>query len=106
MKTTFLVAFVALLAGCVSVKPVYLADGSVGHSISCNGAIQNMGACIEKAGELCGASGYAIVDERGASSPYYQSQGGLKADQKLAVGGYTSTAGSMVTRNLFVKCNK
>lgn len=103
---TFLLALSLLLAGCVSVKPVYLADGSTGHSISCNGAAQNIGACIEKAGEICGAAGYTIVDERGAAAPISQAQGGFSATPARATGGFSSTSGAMITRNLFVKCGK
>lgn len=105
MKTSILV-FLVFLAGCVSVKPVYLADGSIGHSISCNGAARNMGACIEKAGEICGAAGYTIVDERGSATPVSQAQGGFTATPSRAYSGFSSTSGAMVTRNLFVKCGK
>jgi hypothetical protein len=106
MKTAVLLVLAFLVAGCVSVKPVHLADGSTGHSISCNGALQNIGACIEKAGEICGSSGYSVVDQSGSAQPYSQAQGAFQADKTKAVGGFAATSGSIVTRNLFVKCGK
>jgi hypothetical protein len=106
MKTSFLVASALVLAGCVSVRPTYLADGSQGHAISCNGARLNMGDCIEKAGEICGSSGYTIVDERGSISPFYAASGGFKSDQKTSGGGYTAIAGASASRSMFVKCGK
>jgi len=105
MKTAVFVSAL-LLAGCVSVKPVHLADGSEGHSISCNGALQNMGACIEKAGDICGSAGYSVVDQSGSAQPFSQAQGALVSDPKKTTAGFTATSGSIVTRNLFVKCNK
>lgn len=105
MKTSFLVASALVLAGCVSVKPVHLADGSQGHSISCNGAVQNISACLEKAGEICGSAGYTVVNQQGSAVPFAQSQGAIKADQASLTGAYASTSSSIVTRNLFVKCN-
>ena len=62
MKTAFLL-FALLLSGCVSVKPVTLSDGSVGHSIACNGTARNMGDCAAKAGEVCGAAGYTVMNQ-------------------------------------------
>jgi hypothetical protein len=62
-------ATIPLVAGCVNEKPLYTADGQVGHSISCTpgwtggiiGAVANASTswatCYEKAGELCGARG-------------------------------------------------
>ena len=94
------------LAGCVMVKPVHLSDGSQGHSISCNGAVQSMAACMEKAGELCGSAGYTVVNQNGEATPFSQAQGGFQANRNTAGGAFTSTSGAIVTRNLLVRCGK
>ena len=52
-----------LLTGCVSVKPVTLSDGTVGHAISCNGTARHMGDCAAKAGEICGSAGYTVMHQ-------------------------------------------
>lgn len=106
MKTVLLLSFALLLAGCVTAHPTYLPDGSMGHSISCGGTAQTMASCYEKAGEICGASGFTVIDQHASSAPFAQSQGAFKADQKNAIGGYTSTSGAIIQRNLFIKCNK
>jgi hypothetical protein len=49
------------LVGCAISKEVYLADGSKGYSISCDGNMQNFGSCLEKAGELGEANGKQMV---------------------------------------------
>lgn len=62
MKISFLL-FALLLTGCVSVKTVTLSDGTAGHSIACNGTARNMGDCAAKAGEICGAAGYTVMNQ-------------------------------------------
>jgi hypothetical protein len=92
------------LAGCSSSKPVYTADGSQGHTVTCTpawtggivGAVANASTswaqCYEKAGELCGAAGYDIIQQVGESGAY--GQGGRD-------GGFVSTTQN---RMMVVKC--
>jgi len=55
-----------LIAGCVTTKEVFLADGSKSYRIGCDGiGYLHTGDCLERAGAICGASGYTILDERG-----------------------------------------
>lgn len=96
-------AFVAL-SGCATSKEVYLADGSKGHSISCDGAVLNFGACLEKAGELCGSRGYLVVNQSGEAVPFSTASGGYTANSVAASGGFQAQSGTMITRSLFVKC--
>lgn len=99
-------ASIALLifTGCATSKEVYLADGSKGYNISCDGTVQNFGACIEKAGEICGSRGYIVLTQQGEAAPFSTTTGGYTADSVSASGGVVSQSGMMVTRNLFVKC--
>jgi len=59
------VACLAMLAGCTSAKDMYLPDGTRGHHISCNTFATDSADCYQKAGEVCGANGYTIVNVPG-----------------------------------------
>jgi hypothetical protein len=50
-----------LLAGCVSVKPLRMPDGSQGYSINCRPGGHEWASCMDKAAELCGK--YTIVSQ-------------------------------------------
>jgi hypothetical protein len=92
------------LAACASSKPVYTADGSQGHVVTCTpawtgglvGAAANAatswGDCYARAGEICGASGYDIVQQVGENGAYAQGSNG---------GGFASTTNN---RMMVVKC--
>jgi hypothetical protein len=64
------VAFAALmtalaLGGCATAKEIYTADGRKGYAIRCPSAagIQNdWSKCIAKAGDMCGARGYDVLE--------------------------------------------
>jgi hypothetical protein len=97
---------VLLLAGCVTTSDVYLADGSKGINISCGGGVQNFSACLQKAGEICGTSGYSVVNREGDAVPFSVASANASANRQAAQGTYVSTSGTAVTRNLFVRCNQ
>lgn len=93
------------LSGCATSKEIYLSDGSKGYSISCDGAVQNFGACLEKAGELCGSLGYLVVNQSGEAVPFSTASGGYTADSVASSGGFQAQSGAVVTRSLLVKCS-
>ncbi|PMR68276.1 hypothetical protein [Halomonas heilongjiangensis] len=99
----FVMAAIAISA-CATSKEVYLADGSKGHSISCDGAVQNFGSCLEKAGELCGARGYVVLNQNGEAVPFSTASGGYTASSLAASGGFQAQSGTIITRRIFVKC--
>lgn len=103
---SFLVLLTLLLTGCATSSDVFLADGTVGHNIQCGGTVMNYGDCLAKAGEICGAKGYAVVNKEGAASPMSMASGGFSADSQYASGGFSSTSGAMITRTLFVRCKQ
>jgi hypothetical protein len=69
-----------LVTGCVTASPIYTPTGKPGHAIECSGTAQSWGQCYEKASELCGSSGYDIMDRAG------------------------DTAGAIVRRTLVIAC--
>lgn len=81
------------LFGCVSIDDVYLADGSVGHEISCDGRELSIETCFEKATELCGVHGFDTVTREGIST-----------GRSIAKGSTDSNAGPFATRSILVRC--
>lgn len=96
------------LAGCITTQESYLADGSLGHHITCGGALFSMGDCIQKAGDICGSGGYKVYNQAGEAIPFSTSNGAVAGSSGPSggsfAGGYNSTSGSIVQRDLFVKC--
>ena len=64
------VACLAMVAGCTTAKDVYLPDGTLGYHVGCSGTAfaTDSADCYQKAGEICGAKGYTIVDMPGGMS--------------------------------------
>src|SRR5271166_3958538 len=91
-------------AGCVNSQQTFTADGQQGHVITCTpawtgglvGAVANAstswGQCYQKAGEICGAAGYDIVQQVGEGGVYGQAGQG---------GGFVSSTNN---RMMVVKC--
>src|SRR5262245_36811369 len=111
MRWAFIAAVSAAsisLAGCANNKQVYTADGQQGHVITCTpawtggivGAVANAstswGQCYERAGEICAAYGYDIIQQVGEGGVYGQSGYGQSGG-----GGFVSTTNN---RMMVVKC--
>jgi hypothetical protein len=75
------VACLAMLAGCTTAQEIYFPDGTRGHRVSCDTCATGPADCYQKAGEICGANGYTIVNmPDGTISSYsrsYSSPGDL-----------------------------
>ena len=104
MKILLLI-LVILLASCATSKRMYLPDGSYGHNISCDGAANKIGNCFQKAGDLCGASGYTLLNREGEAIPFSHTQAGVHANEVNANGVYVQQSGSWVSRSIFIRCN-
>ena len=84
MPTRYVVVgCLAMLAGCTTAQQIYFPDGTRGHRVSCDSCVSDPADCYQKAGEICGANGYTIVNIPGTNSSY------------------TSMSS---TRDLFIKC--
>jgi hypothetical protein len=62
-----IVCCVALLAGCADAHPTYAPDGRRAAVVKCGGWARDWGMCYQKAGELCGARGYDVLNKSGES---------------------------------------
>jgi hypothetical protein len=91
-KWTALVFATVIVAGCAVDHPTYGPDGHAAHSINCSGSALTWNACYEKAGEVCGAQGYTVVQQNGSSSV----AGGA--------GGSSAFFGPVLSRTLLVEC--
>lgn len=103
-RPAVLLALLVLVGGCATARDVYLADGSKGYNINCGGALMNFANCLEKAGELCGSRGYLVVNQQGDAIPISTAGGSFSASPTAAGGGFFAQSGTIVTRNLLVKC--
>jgi hypothetical protein len=79
------VACLAMLAGCTTAQAIYFPDGTRGHRVSCDTCATGPADCYQKAGEICGANGYTIVNIPGGP-----------------ISGYSISYSS--PRDLFIKC--
>lgn len=88
------------LTACATSAPIHLPDGSMGHNVNCGGAAMNYSHCMAKAGELCGAKGYEIVNREGGAVPFGLASGHANPYQA----GFYGQSGMIVSRNILVRC--
>jgi hypothetical protein len=50
------------LAGCATEKTTYAPDGRKAYTLNCSGLARGWDKCFAAAGNLCGASGYDVLD--------------------------------------------
>lgn len=53
---------VLFLAACASVHESYAPDGRKAYALNCSGLARGWDKCFSAAGDICGASGYDILD--------------------------------------------
>ncbi|WP_421446483.1 hypothetical protein [Agrobacterium tumefaciens] len=92
VKSCAAAVLAAGLFGCVNAKKITGPDGREAYSITCNGSARSFGDCMEKAGEICGAKGYDVVDRSGNSTGFVTANQGIMS----GAAGYS--------RNLLVSC--
>ncbi|WP_374474589.1 hypothetical protein [Zoogloea sp.] len=92
------------LAACAIVKETYMSDGSKGYSISCDGAAVGINMCFEKAGELCGSSGYDLITREGQLVPFGVSSASVQGTSTYVQGQSFATYGSFNTKSIMVRC--
>jgi hypothetical protein len=94
-STILLLHLVAIssLSGCVSTKDIHLADGTIGHEITCNGRERSIETCFEMATTLCGKNGFETVTREG-----------LSTGRTIAKGSTDPNSGPFATRSILVRC--
>ncbi|SOD16494.1 hypothetical protein [Nitrosomonas ureae] len=99
-----LIVFAGMLQGCATSREVFLADGAKGYNINCSGSGKNYSHCLEKAGDICGTRGYHVLNQQGDIVPLPQAIREFRANAQSTSIGFLTQSGSIVTRNLFIKC--
>ncbi|MBY0475066.1 MAG: hypothetical protein K2Q13_08400 [Nitrosomonas sp.] len=99
-----LIVLASMLLGCATSKEVYLADGAKGHNINCSGSRRNYSHCLEKAGDICGTRGFHVLNQQGDIVPLSQAIREFRANAQSTSIGFLTQSGSIVNRNLFIKC--
>lgn len=95
MRGLILVSLIiVLISGCATATKTFTSDGKQGYSINCSGTALNWGMCSEKAGTLCGAKGYTVLEKSGDIGAL------LSGNQ------YGLYAGSVINRSMIIKCNE
>lgn len=87
-----LMAATLILSGCAMSSKTYTPDGREGYSIDCSGTALSWGKCLEKAGALCGARGYEVLERSGDA-------GGM-----TSAGQYGLFSSSVLTRTMLITC--
>jgi hypothetical protein len=91
MKHLILLLTLGVLGGCVSASPTTAPDGRPAYSVSCNGNFRDLGACYQKASEICHGPYDIIAGESGATAYY-------SATPQYGYGG------SIAKRSIIVEC--
>lgn len=68
MRASMIILIALTLTACASAKETYTPSGDKGYTLNCSGSVRNWGMCTQKAGELCGSSGYTILNQYGDQS--------------------------------------
>lgn len=86
------VSMLVILCGCATARKTYTSTGKEGYSINCSGGATTWGRCYEKAGDVCGARGYEVLEKIGENLS--SSSGNL----------FEQHSGTDVNRNMIIRC--
>lgn len=68
--TLILLSLTISISGCVSATPVITPSGQQGFTIDCS-AMNDIGHCYKKAGEICGSNGYEIYAQNNKAQSFF-----------------------------------
>lgn len=102
------------LSGCVTSRSVYTASGQQGYEVTCNGKINSWNDCLAKAGDLCKARGYTVLEKNGEQLPFAFNSTNADDNVKAKLFAYQedksyssfSAAGVSVHRSILVACGR
>jgi hypothetical protein len=76
-RKTLILSVAVFMAGCATASKTYAPDGREAFTVDCSGAALNWGYCQKKAGELCAASGYDVLDRSSDQNASFGGGGGV-----------------------------
>jgi hypothetical protein len=56
------IVIVLSVCGCATVKSTYAPDGRKAYTLNCSGLARGWDKCFSAAGDICGPSGYDVID--------------------------------------------
>jgi hypothetical protein len=80
------------LSACAKSSQTFGPDGRAAHAINCSGTLLSWAACFDRAGEICQAAGYDVID---------------RSDQPGAVATVGTSGGfatSTFSRSMLISC--
>lgn len=95
---------VLAIGGCAISKDTYLPDGTLGHSISCDGAAVGINVCFEKAGEICGSRGYDLLNREGQVIPMAVGGASLGGNAFGYQGQAYGYSGAFNSKSIMIRC--
>jgi len=98
------ILFILTISACAMVNETYMPDGSKGYSISCDGAAVGINVCFEKAGNLCGAAGYDLINREGQTVPFGVGMANVQGSTAQIQGQSFATYGAFNTKSIMVRC--
>lgn len=91
---TLMSLMLVVLCGCATARKTYTSDGKEGYILNCSGSASTWGKCYERAGDLCGARGYEVLEKIGET---LSSSSGNIIEQH---------GGTDINRNMIIKCKQ
>jgi hypothetical protein len=94
MRYVLAVTLPLALVSCASSSQTFGPDGRVAHAINCSGTLRSWAACFDRAGEICQAAGYDVID---------------RSDQRGALAAVGSSGGFATTtfsRSMLISCKE
>ena len=87
-----------ITSGCATVRESYAPDGRKAYALNCSGLARCWDKCQASAGEICGASGYDVLD-RSSEDASIASAGGNRTS-------FGASAVKTNERSMLIACKK
>jgi hypothetical protein len=92
MKMLMLIFSCLLLSSCATVTKTYGPNGKQAYSLNCSGTARSWDTCFKSAGDICGASGYTVLN---------QTSEGISNTSLTSAGFFSSSSSA---RTMLIEC--
>ena len=81
MRTVGVMVIGALLvSGCATIRETYAPDGRKAYALNCSGLTRGWDKCRKAAGDICGSTGYDILDQSSEDSSFSREKSGASGE--------------------------
>lgn len=95
-RFVFAASAVLSIVGCATEHKSFAPDGRLAYTLNCSGLARGWDKCFSAAGNICGASGYDVIDRSDESAVMGTSAGNR--------GGFGSSFAKTNERSMVVAC--